>query len=150
MAKLLDVEFSSNELDEYLIKHFNNLNETLKRKIWRDWSNYMRKKTSGDYWSGKQPDGKDFVPAKWQKRKMFIKLAKSSRLATREKKGFLQLGYFNTTGRIASVHHFGLVEKFTRGFLKGKTVKYPKRELLGVTKKDLKELEILILGALDK
>lgn len=148
MTKILEVEHSTAELDKYIIDHFNNLSFTLKHRVWRSWANYMRLKTFKDYRAGKSPSGDNFIPPKWQKRRMFLKLGKSSHLKTRGKGGYLQLGYFHTAGRIASVHHFGLRETFSKGILKGKTVKYPKRELLGITKDDLKELEKLILGAL--
>lgn len=86
------------------------------------------------------PDGD-----KWEKRSKtsngkgrMMKHLKNQ-LSVRDEGETLKIGFFGSSGRLASTHHFGLAEELRSGF-----AIYPVRELIGITDEDEAMIEELV------
>ncbi|WP_421352303.1 phage virion morphogenesis protein [Aeromonas sp. 604443] len=97
-----------------------------------------------------QPDGSPMAPRKPQpnlkqsrgrlRRKMFAKLVKPAWLKASSTASEASVAFFGSANRLATVHHFGLRDK-----IRGKTVQYPERQLIGITDADIDRVEDLLL-----
>ncbi|MBF0169315.1 MAG: phage virion morphogenesis protein [Alphaproteobacteria bacterium] len=100
------------------------------------------------------PDGKPWAPRKRdlsgkvrRTAAMMQKLRDDRRMMLTAGPGGVEIGWSGITGRIASVHHTGDVDEVWRG---GANVKYPARELLGLSDDDLDFVKRFILDAADQ
>lgn len=97
-----------------------------------------------------QPDGSPMAPRKPQpklkknrgrlRRKMFFKISSPTWLKARASEQQAVVEFVGTANRLANTHHYGLKER-----MKGKEVKYPVRELLGITEQERDSLESILL-----
>lgn len=88
--------------------------------------------------ANKQPDGSAMTPRKPQpklrgrkgatRRRMFTKLVKPAWLKATATASEATVAFTGSANRLATVHHFGLRDK-----IRGKTVQYPERQLIGIT-----------------
>ncbi|MHC3772237.1 phage virion morphogenesis protein [Pantoea agglomerans] len=101
------------------------------------------------------PDGMPFKPRKTQpvrskkgriKREMFAKLRTAKYLKTQASSNEAVIEFAGNVQRMARVHHYGLRDRPSR---KGKEVQYEARPLLGLSEKDLKMIEEIILVTLE-
>ncbi len=100
--------------------------------------------------ANRQPDGSPMTPRKPQpklkqsrvrlRRKMFFKISNPAWLKARASEQQAVVEFVGTANRLANTHHYGLKER-----MKGKEVKYPVRELLGITKQEAGQLEEVLL-----
>ncbi|MFQ2439980.1 phage virion morphogenesis protein [Aeromonas caviae] len=100
--------------------------------------------------ANRQPDGSPMAPRKPQpklkksrgrlRRKMFFKISNPTWLKARANEHQAVVEFVGTANRLANIHHNGLKER-----MKGKEVKYPVRELLGITKQEAGQLEEVLL-----
>jgi len=101
------------------------------------------------------PDGTPFKPRKTPpvrskkgriKREMFAKLRTAKYMKIQASPNEAVIEFAGNVQRMARVHHFGLRD---RPSLKGKEVQYEARPLLGLSEKDLKMIEEIILVTLE-
>ena len=101
------------------------------------------------------PDGTPFKPRKTQpvrskkgriKREMFAKLRTAKYMKTQASPNEAVIEFAGNVQRMARVHHYGLRDRPSR---KGKEVRYEARPLLGLSEKDLKMIEEIILVTLE-
>lgn len=102
-----------------------------------------------------QPDGTPMAPRKPRqaikgrrgalRRKMFGKLISARWLKATASPNEVNLAFVGSANRLATTHHFGLRER-----IKGQTIQYPARELLGLAKGDLDRIEQAMLDHLTK
>jgi len=101
------------------------------------------------------PDGTPFKPRKTQpvrnkkgrvKREMFAKLRTAKYMKTQASPNEAVVEFAGNVQRMARVHHYGLRDRPSR---KGKEVQYEARPLLGLSEKDLKMIEEIILVTLE-
>ncbi|MEA9442257.1 phage virion morphogenesis protein [Aeromonas caviae] len=102
-----------------------------------------------------QPDGSPMAPRKPQpklkksrgrlRRKMFFKISNPTWLKARASEQQAVVEFIGTANRLANIHHHGLKER-----MRGKEVKYPARELLGITEQERDQLETTLLAHLTK
>ena len=100
------------------------------------------------------PDGSPFEARKPRdlrgkkgriKRRMFEKLKMARYLKAKGSPQQAVIGFAGRVSRIARVHQYGLKDSAERG---APSVKYPRREILGLNTIDLEMLEQLIVGDL--
>jgi len=100
------------------------------------------------------PDGTPFKARKTQpvrskkgriKREMFAKLRTAKYMKTQASPNEAVIEFGGNVQRMARVHHYGLRDRPSR---KGKEVQYEARPLLGLSEKDLKMIEELIIKSL--
>ena len=100
-----------------------------------------------------QPDGSPMTPRKPQpklkkgrgrlRRKMFFKISNTTWLKARASEQQAVVEFVGTANRLATIHQYGLKDR-----IKGREIRYPKRELLGITTQELDELEGILLAHL--
>ncbi|MEA9415957.1 phage virion morphogenesis protein [Aeromonas caviae] len=105
--------------------------------------------------ANRQPDGSPMAPRKPQpklkksrgrlRRKMFFKISNPTWLKARASEQQAVVEFIGTANRLANIHHHGLKE-----LMRGKEVKYPARELLGITEQERDQLETTLLAHLTK
>ncbi|WP_333881231.1 phage virion morphogenesis protein [Atlantibacter hermannii] len=77
------------------------------------------------------------------KREMFAKLRTNRYLKDKADDAAAIVEFTDKAQRIARVHHYGLNEKIEG---KIKTIKYPKRQLLGLSRKQVEDVEDLLIS----
>ncbi|NME01793.1 phage virion morphogenesis protein [Aeromonas sp. DNRA1] len=97
-----------------------------------------------------QPDGSPMAPRKPQpklkqgrgrlRRKMFFKISSPTWLKARASEQQAVVEFVGTANRLATIHQYGLKDR-----IKGREIRYPSRELLGITTQEVKQLEELLL-----
>lgn len=102
-----------------------------------------------------QPDGSPMVPRKPQpklkqgrgrlRRKMFFKISSPAWLKARASEQQAVVEFVGTANRLATIHQYGLKDR-----IKGREIRYPARELLGITHQEVERLEELLLAHLTK
>lgn len=102
-----------------------------------------------------QPDGSPMAPRKPQpklkqgrgrlRRKMFFKISSPTWLKARASEQQVVVEFVGTANRLAAIHQYGLKER-----IKGREIRYPARELLGITNQEVEKLEELLLAHLTK
>ncbi|MFM5604243.1 phage virion morphogenesis protein [Aeromonas caviae] len=126
------------------------LSTTERRKLAAELARSMRATQSERIRANKQPDGTAMTPRKPQprlrnrrgttRRKMFTKLVKPAWLKARATASEATVEFTGSANRLATVHHFGLRDK-----IRGKTVQYPMRQLIGITDADIDRIEDALL-----
>lgn len=102
-----------------------------------------------------QPDGSTMAPRKPQpklkqgrgrlRRKMFFKISNPTWLKARASEQQAVVEFVGTANRLATIHQYGLKDR-----IKGREIRYPSRELLGITNDEVEKLEELLLAHLTK
>ena len=102
-----------------------------------------------------QPDGNPMAPRKPQpklkknrgrlRRKMFFKISNPAWLKARANEHQAVVEFVGTANRLATIHQYGLKDR-----IKGREIRYPTRELLGITHQEVERLEELLLAHLTK
>ena len=102
-----------------------------------------------------QPDGSPMAPRKPQptlkkgrgrlRRKMFFKITGKTWLKARASPDQAVVEFVGTANRLATIHQYGLKDR-----IKGREIRYPARELLGITTQEVEQLEELLLAHLTK
>lgn len=97
-----------------------------------------------------QPDGNPMDPRKPQpklkqgrgrlRRKMFFKISNTTWLKARASEQQAVVEFVGTANRLATIHQYGLKDR-----IKGREIRYPARELLGITSLEVEKLEELLL-----
>ncbi|HAU4905267.1 TPA: phage virion morphogenesis protein [Aeromonas hydrophila] len=100
--------------------------------------------------ANRQPDGSPMAPRKPQpelkqgrgrlRRKMFFKISSPAWLKARASKQQAVVEFVGTANRLATIHQYGLKDR-----IKGREIRYPARELLGITHQEVEKLELLLL-----
>lgn len=100
-----------------------------------------------------QPDGSPMAPRKPQpklkknrgrlRRKMFFKISSPTWLKARTSEQQAVVEFVGTANRLATIHQYGLKDR-----IKGREIRYPARELLGITNQEVERLEELLLAHL--
>ncbi|WP_324034596.1 phage virion morphogenesis protein [Aeromonas caviae] len=126
------------------------LSASERRKLAADLARTMRATQSERIRANKQPDGTAMTPRKPQpklrgrkgapRRKMFTKLVKPAWLKATATASEATVAFTGSANRLATVHHFGLRDK-----IRGKTVQYPERQLIGITDADIDRIEDALL-----
>lgn len=102
-----------------------------------------------------QPDGSPMAPRKPQpklkqgrgrlRRKMFFKISNPAWLKARANEHQAVVEFAGTANHLATIHQYGLKDR-----IKGREIRYPARELLGITHQEVERLEELLLAHLTK
>lgn len=105
--------------------------------------------------ANRQPDGSPMAPRKPQpklkqgrgrfRRKMFFKISSPAWLKARASEQQAVVEFVDTANRLATIHQYGLKDR-----IKGREIRYPARELLGITNLEVEKLEELLLAHLAK
>ncbi len=105
--------------------------------------------------ANRQPDGSPMAPRKPQpnlkqgrgrlRRKMFFKISSPAWLKARASEQQAVVEFVGTANRLATIHQYGLKDR-----IKGREIRYPARELLGITHQEVEQLEELLLAHLTK
>ncbi|WP_429169242.1 phage virion morphogenesis protein [Aeromonas rivipollensis] len=105
--------------------------------------------------ANRQPDGSPMAPRKPQpklkqgrgrlRRKMFFKISNPAWLKARASEQQAVVEFVGTANRLATIHQYGLKDR-----IKGREIRYPSRELLGITNQEVERLEELLLAHLTK
>ena len=100
-----------------------------------------------------QPDGSLMTPRKPQpklkkgrgrlRRKMFFKITSRTWLKASATQSQAVVEFVGTANRLATIHQYGLKDR-----IKGREIRYPARELLGITEKERDQLETTLLAHL--
>lgn len=100
--------------------------------------------------ANRQPDGSPMAPRKPQpklkqgrgrlRRKMFYKISNPTWLKARASEQQAVVEFVGTANRLATIHQYGLKDR-----IKGREIRYPARELLGITHQEVERLEELLL-----
>ncbi len=100
--------------------------------------------------ANRQPDGSPMAPRKPQpklkqgrgrlRRKMFFKISSPTWLKARASEHQAVVEFVGTANRLATIHQYGLKDR-----IKGREIRYPARELLGITHREVERLEELLL-----
>lgn len=100
-----------------------------------------------------QPDGSPMAPRKPQpklkqgrgrlRRKMFFKISSPTWLKARASEQQAVVEFVGTANRLATIHQYGLKDR-----IKGREIRYPARELLGITQQEFNDLEEVLLNHL--
>lgn len=101
--------------------------------------------------ANRQLDGSPMAPRKPQpklkqgrgrlRRKMFFKISNPTWLKARASEQQAVVEFVGTANRLATIHQYGLKDR-----IKGREIRYPARELLGITTQEVQQLEQLLLA----
>ncbi|MFM4707720.1 phage virion morphogenesis protein [Aeromonas caviae] len=101
--------------------------------------------------ANRQPDGSPMAPRKPQpklkqgrgrlRRKMFFKISSPTWLKARASEQQAVVEFVGTANRLATIHQYGLKDR-----IKGREIRYPARELMGITTLEVQQLEQLLLA----
>ncbi|WP_421245481.1 phage virion morphogenesis protein [Aeromonas sanarellii] len=124
------------------------LSASERRKLAADLARTMRATQADRIRANKQPDGTAMPPRKPQlrakrgaiRRRMFTKLVKPAWLKATATASEATVAFTGSANRLATIHHFGLRDK-----IRGKTVQYPERQLIGITDADIDRIEDALL-----
>ncbi|HGY5243985.1 TPA: phage virion morphogenesis protein [Aeromonas salmonicida subsp. pectinolytica] len=102
-----------------------------------------------------QPDGSPMTPRKPQpklkkgrgrlRRKMFFKITSRTWLKASATQSQAVVEFVGSANRLATIHQYGLKDR-----IKGREIRYPARELLGITEQERDQLETTLLAHLIK
>jgi phage virion morphogenesis protein len=131
------------------------LSATERRKLAAELARTLRATQAERIRANQQPDGSAMTPRKPQptsrlrdrrggtRRKMFAKLVKPAWFKASATASEASVAFTGSANRLATIHHFGLRDK-----IRGKTVPYPERQLIGITETDIDRVEDLLLKQL--
>ena len=146
-------------LESWAQNVINSLSPANRKKLIRSILIDLRRDTQKRITAQQGPDGEAWEARKSPKRvrnkqgriknkvKMMqgLRKVKSLRVSANSNEG--QLGYTGATGKIARVHHYGLVDKINR--YSAKQYRYPARALLGMSDTDRNNIEQNLLRSLN-
>lgn len=141
------------ELDAWAVGLLNSLNPAGRRVLARQIAGELRREQQARISAQTNPDGTPYAPRKPQmrgkagrvRRKMFSKLRTTRHLKIDATADSAVVTFSSQVQRIARVHHFGLRDRVERN---GPMVKYPARELLGITEEDHEKIANVIVAYL--
>lgn len=113
-----------------------------RRQLARELARQLRQNQQKRIAAQLNPDGSAFAPRKPQvrarkgklRRTMFVKLRTTKWLQTEASPNAAVIGFVGRVGRLAAVHQYGLRDRAQPG---GPEVKYPARQLLGLSDTDV-------------
>ncbi|CAG9297067.1 phage virion morphogenesis protein [Celerinatantimonas diazotrophica] len=131
-------------LEDWAAPILNKLEPRERRKRLRQLGQQIRKQQQQRISAQQNPDGTPFAPRKGKiKRKMFTKLKQAEWMKVEVSDEAVSVGYSGRVGRIARIHQYGLTDKPAP---KSRSIRYQKREVLGVKQSTQKVLQELLLG----
>lgn len=126
-----------------------------RRKVAIDIARTLRASQAKRIRANIQPDGSPMAPRKAQpplrgrkgalRRKMFAKLVQPRWFKASASVSEATVEYSGSAKRIAAIHHFGLRER-----IKMYDIRYPTRQLLGITELDIDKIENTLIIKLSK
>ncbi len=137
MADLTDIE---QELATWLKPYIQGATAEGRREFGRAVSRYLWRSQSNRIRDQKNPDGSPFESRKKGRKAMFEKIRKRRNLRARYNDTEVSLFFISRISGIAKVHQRGLFASPKAG---QERVRYPVRELLGYTKRDIDQIKNL-------
>ena len=126
-----------------------------RRQLAGEMARKLRDSQAGRIRSNIQPDGSPMTPRKPQpklkkgrgrlRRKMFFKITSRTWLKASATQSQAVVEFVGTANRLATIHQYGLKDR-----IKGREIRYPARELLGITEQERDQLETTLLTHLTK
>ncbi|EME9303990.1 phage virion morphogenesis protein [Escherichia coli] len=141
------------KVDEWLAALLANLEPAVRQRMMKDVAQELRRNQQQNIRLQRNPDGSGYEPRRVTarskkgriKRQMFAKLRTEKYLKTSASADSASVEFAGQVQRIARVHHYGLREKVNNS---RRSIKYPKRNLLGFNSKF--EVEAVLLNFLLK
>ncbi|CND90835.1 phage virion morphogenesis protein [Yersinia nurmii] len=139
------------ELDNTLSILLAQLSPQGRTRFTRQVAKQLREKQQQHIQAQQNPDGSPFLPRKKKrrdkrgriKRKMFTRLRTARFMKTEATADEAAVTFSGQVNHMVRVHHYGLRDKVSRN---GPTVKYERRQLLGLTDGDVEWIGDLALG----
>lgn len=126
-----------------------------RRQLASEMAHKLRDSQAGRIRTNIQPDGSPMTPRKPQpklkrgrgrlRRKMFFKITSRTWLKASATQSQAVVEFVGSANRLATIHQYGLKDR-----IKGREIRYPARELLGITSQEVDQLEGLLLAHLTK
>ncbi|MCF5729903.1 phage virion morphogenesis protein [Aeromonas veronii] len=126
-----------------------------RRQLMGEMARNLRASQSKRIRANLQPDGSPMTPRKQLKklakkrgatrRKMFQHLVSPRWLKATSTEHQAVVEFVGSANRLATIHQYGLKDR-----IKGREIRYPARELLGITNQEVERLEELLLAHLTK
>ena len=126
-----------------------------RRKLAGEMARKLRDSQAGRIRTNIQPDGSPMTPRKPQpklkkgrgrlRRKMFFKITSRTWLKASATQSQAVVEFVGSANRLATIHQYGLKDR-----IKGREIRYPARELLGITEQEREQLETTLLTHLTK
>ncbi|WP_028696125.1 phage virion morphogenesis protein [Pseudomonas cremoricolorata] len=143
-------------LENWLTPLLQRLEPAARRTLARDLAQQLRRSQQQRIGAQRNTDGSTYAPRKQpalrdkrgrvrNKAKMFRKLRTTTHLKARGDATSATVGFAGRVARIAKVHQRGLRDRPRPG---SPAVKYPRRELLGLTERDVEIIRNTLLDAL--
>lgn len=137
--------------DERLAALIGNLSPAARKEMAKNIAKKLRASQQQNIKRQQAPDGTPFAPRKAQplrgkkgrvKREMFAKLRTAKYMKAKGTSDDATVEFTERVQRMVRVHHYGLRDLPTE---KAKPIKYDARPLLGFNKKDIDDIEIIML-----
>lgn len=144
------------QLEGWMLGLLEKFTPAQRRRLTQQWVRTLRQSQQKRIQQQLNPDGSPYEARKPQKRdkkgrvkrKMFTKIRTARYLKTKATPDLAEVSFSNSRiERIAATHQYGLREKLGK---RGTVVKYPNRELLGITSKNFQNLDIQLISYLIK
>lgn len=126
-----------------------------RRQLAGEMARKLRDSQAGRIRTNIQPDGSPMTPRKPQpklkkgrgrlRRKMFFKITSRTWLKASATQSQAVVEFVGSANRLATIHQYGLKDR-----IKGREIRYPARELLGITEQERDQLETTLLAHLIK
>ena len=126
-----------------------------RRQLAGEMARKLRDSQAGRIRTNIQPDGSPMTPRKPQpklkkgrgrlRRKMFFKITSRTWLKASATQSQAVVEFVGSANRLATIHQYGLKDR-----IKGREIRYPARELLGITEQEREQLETTLLTHLTK
>ncbi|WCH24348.1 phage virion morphogenesis protein [Aeromonas salmonicida] len=126
-----------------------------RRQLAGEMARKLRDSQAGRIRTNIQPDGSPMTPRKPQPklkkgrgrlcRKMFFKITSRTWLKASATQSQAVVEFVGSANRLATIHQYGLKDR-----IKGRVIRYPARELLGITNQEVELLDELLLTHLTK
>ena len=126
-----------------------------RRQLAGEMARKLRDSQAGRIRTNIQPDGSPMTPRKPQpklkkgrgrlRRKMFFKITSRTWLKASATQSQAVVEFVGSANRLATIHQYGLKDR-----IKGREIRYPARELLGITEQERDQLETTLLAHLTK
>jgi phage virion morphogenesis protein len=123
------------------------------RQLAADMARKLRDSQASRIRTNIQPDGSPMTQRKPQpklkkgrgrlRKKMFFKISSKTWLKANATPSQAVVEFVGTARRLATIHHYGLKDR-----IKGREIRYPTRELLGITEQEFDQLETTLLAHL--
>lgn len=139
------------KVDAWLTALLANLEPAARKRMMRELAQQLRRNQQNNIRLQRNPDGTGYEPRRVTartkkgriKRQMFAKLRTTKYLKTAANADSASVEFAGQVQRIARVHHYGLREKVNYS---RKSIKYPKRNLLGFNSKfEVEEVLLIFL-----